>query len=142
MNSVVKIEDTVRFLINHCFRHNKYYYFCYCHHHFHYHQQVFVFLGPWSWPRTQPLIGIYQTWLSIYIFWSCAPICIYRAWSSICVGLFFVLQLNFAIATMSSYVNSASTFCSFFLGKMWEISNLQLFEISSQKIFWNFFHRL
>ena len=39
-----------------------------------------------------------------------SSICIYQPWYSICVCLFFILQLKCVIVTLSTYINSAFTY--------------------------------
>ena len=84
-------------------------------------------LAPGPSPVLLPSICIYRPRLSI---------CFYHPWHPIYAFLFFDLQLKFVIITLSTYMCTIYIrLCTYFLGKMWEISKLQLFEISSQEIF-------
>ena len=54
-----------------------------------------------------------RNWISKSVYCIYRPwpsICFYQPWYSIFVWLFFVLQLKFVIITVSTYINSASTY--------------------------------
>ena len=61
---------------------------------------------------------------SIYIHQYRPLVCFYQPWHSICVCLFFVLQLKFLIVTVCIYLNSALLICIYYLSIMWEIISI------------------